>query len=157
MMKLIVSIPCMALLLSAPFAVAQTPERSGNYVAVDQCKAVKPPDGAYEESHYEYHCTFRYQLADASKGKACILATPTPAPTYPQPCRERDEARFEEPLSFTVGAPSRTVYKVTQGSAVIGEVTVVWDEVREWLTVTGNYGGNYKATSPCGGGPGGSC
>lgn len=157
MTKLIRTVPCIALTLTAAFATAQTPERTGNYVAIDQCKAIKPPDGAYEESHYQYQCTFRYQLAEPSKGKACILATPTPAPTYVQPCRERDEARFEEPVSFTVGAPAKTVYKVTQGDTVIGEVTVVWDEIREWLTITGNYGGNYKATSPCGESTGGSC
>ena len=148
---------CIALTCCAAFATAQTPDKAGNYVAIDQCKAVKPPDGAYEESHYEYHCTFRFALSDPTQGKACVLVTPTPPPANPVPCQARNEQRFEEEVVFTIGTPSKSVYQVTQGARSIGAVTVLWDEAHEWLTITGNYGGNYKATSPCAGTTGGSC
>jgi len=148
---------CVALTLCAAFATAQTPERTGNFVAIDECKSVKPPDGAYEESHYEYHCTFRFALSDAAKGKACVLVTTTPPASVPLPCQSRSEQRFEESIVFTVGSPAKSVYQVTQGDALIGAVTVIWDESHEWLTITGNYGGNYKPTSPCAGTQGGSC
>jgi hypothetical protein len=138
-------------------AMAQTSGKPDNWVAVDQCKAVKPENGIYAESHMEYHCTFHFAVADASKGKACVLVTTTPPAKYPLPCQVKEQQQYEEAIEITEGSPAQTVYTVKQGDTTIGAVTVKWDEVNEWLTVTGNYGGNYKATSPCAGTTGGSC
>ena len=158
MMFRVVGLFCIAAaLLCANGAEAQTPDKPDTYIAIDQCKAVKPPDGAYEESHMEYHCTLRFALSDASKGKACLLVTTTPTPAASLPCQSRNEQRAEEPIVFTVGAPPKSVYQLMQSGSVLGAVTVLWDDAHEWLTITGNYGGNYKATSPCAGTTGGSC
>ncbi len=152
----------LAMAFGAVMVEAQSPATANgakpdNYVAIDQCKTVKPPDGYYEESHVEYHCTLHFAVADASKGKACILTTLTPPATYQPPCQVKDQQRYEEELVITVGSPAQAVYTVKQGDTVIGAVTVKWDELHEWLTITGNYGGNYKPTSPCAGTKGGSC
>ena len=158
MIKILMGIASIgAAIFCADVALSQATDTPDNYIAIDSCKAVKPPDGAYEESHMEYHCILRVALSDASKGKACLLVTTTPPPSVPLPCQTRNEQRFEEPITFTLGASPKSVYQLSQGGTVIGAVTVVWDEAHEWLTITGNYGGRYKSTAPCAGTTGGSC
>lgn len=157
-MRKLMGLACtVAAICGASIVGAQTAAKPADFIAIDQCTSVKPPDGAYEESHMEYHCTFRYALSDASKGPACLLVTTGPVPAGPTPCQTRSEQRFEEPIVFTFGTAPKTVYQLSQGGKVIGTVTVAWDDAHDWLTITGNYGGAYKATTPCAGSSGGSC
>lgn len=146
-----------AVTASAQTSAKQEANKPASWAAIDQCKAIKPENGIYAESHMEYHCTFHFSVADADKGKACVLITTTPPATYPLPCQVKEQQQYEEAVEFTEGSPAQTVYTVKQGDTTIGTVTVKWDEVNEWLTITGNYGGTYKPTSPCAGTTGGSC